>query len=154
MWSWSIESLSLFSASLSTDSSKLSEETGKAWAAWCRGRISSLGGVPPPPSLSSLSLYLFLSPPPAHFTLGVALTFWPSWGAYQTFLFLSSCFWGVITSEQTMCWHGDEEDEDSSEVKCLFDLCVPEMVAVISSDWRSLLLSSWLCLVEFTVLSL
>lgn len=56
--SWSVESLSLFCVSLSTDSSKISEETGKAWAAWCRGRISSLGGVPPPPSLNSLSLFI------------------------------------------------------------------------------------------------
>lgn len=42
-----------------------------------------------------------------------------------------------------MCWHGDEEDEDGSEVKCLIDLCVPVIVAVISSDLTlSLLMSS------------
>lgn len=43
-----------------------------------------------------------------------------------------------------MCWHGDEEDEDSSEVKCcLFDLCVPGIVAVMSSDLLHSLLLSW-----------
>lgn len=69
----------------------------------------------------------------------MALTVWSSSGAYERSPLLSS----FITSEGTMCWHGDEEDEDSSEVKRLFDLCVPVIVAVISSDLTlSLLLSS------------
>lgn len=73
------------------------------------GRISSFRGVSPPPSLNSPTLYLSISSPCAVVasSFGEALEY--SIGFFVV----------AITSEDTMCWHGDEEDEDSSEVKCL-----------------------------------
>lgn len=157
MCSWCIVAVPILTlcVSLSTDSSKIAEETGKAWAAWCRDGYPLSEAFPLLPHLT-LPLPLFISfyrltPPPPIFP------FCSRCGIYRLpelvsvpkiSVPLSCLFGGVITSERTMCWHGDEEDGDSSEVKCLFDLCVPVIVAVISSDLmlgRSLALSLLCC---------
>lgn len=116
------------------------------------GRISSFGGVPPSPSLNSPSpsLYLFLSPPPPTpnpFSSRCDINCLAKLGCTLKIFVHSLLFGGFITSEWTMCWHGDEEDEDSSEVTCccLVDLCVAVIVAVIS---RNLTLSLSCCLLD------
>lgn len=122
---WCIESLSVFAPCLALHWQQQNHRGNrKGLSSLVLGRISSFGGVPPPLSLNSPSLYLFLCPPPPapnHLALGVALAVWLSSGVYQRFLFICSL---VIISERTMCWHGDEEDEDSSEVKCCWLVCL------------------------------
>lgn len=65
-------------------------------------------------SLSShtqLSLALSLSVVP----LPILLSVWHFDKVWK--LSCCSAFRALVASEQTMCWHGDEEDEDSTEVK-------------------------------------
>ncbi len=67
-WSWCTESLSLSSLCLALYWQQQNRRGNrKGLSSLVSGRISSFGGVPPPPSLNSPSpsLYLFLSFPPS-----------------------------------------------------------------------------------------
>ncbi|XP_077379290.1 serine/threonine-protein kinase N1 isoform X2 [Festucalex cinctus] len=76
------------------------------------GRISSSGAVTPPLSLNSPSLYLFLSGFPTS-KQAAFCSHLGSGGHRRRVVFF--CGFRIIKPEQTMCWHGDEDDEDSSE---------------------------------------
>lgn len=85
------------------------EETGKARAAWCRDGYPLWEAFPLLPHLTLLFLSLYVVPLP------ILLSVWHWHVDKDRELTKDRC---SACTERTMCWHGDEEDEDSAEVKC------------------------------------
>ena len=122
------------------------------------GRISSFGGVPPPPSLNSPSLYLFFMVPPNTFSSRCGINSLAELESkLQTSILLLCHFWGenTIWGNYVLAWRRRGWGQLRGEVllTCLFDLCVPVIAAaslwfLVIKGFR-ILLCSWLCVSRY-----